>query len=285
MKTNYITMNFKDISIDELLKHIEQVYANIKQEQENIYDIIAEDTQLDYKIDNDDNDIDNQELNNGNDYVVSDDSEDDSDAEIKTMITVKIYEADEEDDDLFTHLTKEDEDENNSVDMDNEETDDDMLFDTSDADQEDAEADDTEKQISEMYTVINSDGDIQIASIFTVENLSRLEIQTDENLSFIRLYHPLISALEFVHVSDNVYTESTNISANIPGLVFFGKNIGLTSRNILFIELEPNNTINSIAVDLNSKQVIINPPANEFLGDLTELPFAKVIDLLAQFKQ
>jgi hypothetical protein len=135
-----------------------------------------------------------------------------------------------------------------------------------------------------MFAIVNDDTDLS-ASVFKVENLNKLEIYTDEKLSFIRIYHPLISSLEFVHVSDSTYQESTNVSSDIPSLTFFSKYIGLSSRHQMYIELEPNKTIDSLVVDLDSKQIFINPQKNEFLGELTELPFAKVIDLFASIKQ
>ena len=300
MNNNYITMNFKDISLDEILKQIEQ----LKQEHstENIYDIISEDEQITHKIPNDDNDVDNKEEKDNDDVLHNiandeEENEDNKDSEEsaadvkqKELVTVKIYEVDEaQDDDLLTHLLNEDEEsEHNEEDdihdiVDN--TDDDSLFDLDlDSDNEEEIDEKEEKQVNEMFAIVNDDTDIS-ASIFKVENLNKLEIYTDEKLSFIRIYHPLISSLEFVHVSDSTYQESTNISADIPSLTFFSKYIGLSSRHQLYIELEPNKTIDSLVVDLNSKQVIINPQKNEFLGELTELPFAKVIDLFASIKQ
>ena len=294
MNNNYITMNFKDISLDEILKQIEQ----LKQEHstENIYDIISEDEQITHKIPNDDNDVDNEEEKENDDVLhnIAHNEEENEESEDNTtqkdLVTVKIYEADDtHDDDLLTHLLNEDEESEHTEEDDIHDivnnTEDDSLFDLDlESDNEEEIDEKEEKQVNEMFAIVNDDTDLS-ASIFKVENLNKLEIYTDEKLSFIRIYHPLISALEFVHVSDSTYQESTNVSADIPSLTFFSKYIGLSSRHQLYIELEPNKTIDSLVVDLDSKQVIINPQKNEFLGELTELPFAKVIDLFASIKQ
>ncbi|MGC8751901.1 MAG: hypothetical protein ACP5P5_13750, partial [Hydrotalea sp.] len=159
MNNNYITMNFKDISMDEILKQIEQ----LKQEQftENIYDIISEDEQITHKIPNDDNDVDNAKEKDNDDVlqnIANDEENEDSsnDNKQKDLVTVKIYEADNtHDDDLLTHLLNEDEesehnDEDDIHDLVNN-IEDDGLFDLDlESDNEEEIDEKEEKQVNEM---------------------------------------------------------------------------------------------------------------------------------------
>ncbi|MGC8769608.1 hypothetical protein, partial [Calditerrivibrio sp.] len=162
MNNNYITMNFKDISMDEILKQIEQ----LKQEQftENIYDIISEDEQITHKIPNDDNDVDNAKEKDNDDVlhnIAHDDEENDdssdSDIKQKDMVSVKIYEADDShDDDLLSHLINEDEESDDETkdserNSDNEDED---LFDVDENNDEEEIDEKEEKQVNEMFAIV-----------------------------------------------------------------------------------------------------------------------------------